>query len=185
MRRPCLPWRIALAIISFWILPMCIFLACGGYFPGRGFVSVGQRKSWNCFVSWHGLTAMLILMALCFIAGRRALKSMLTETTGWEFAAVVLAMVLVDIWVGTGLFETQGFYHSMLGWRWQDYLSVMGGNMYRSFTATTIIFLITRPWRLVPSAGLMPTTAAGVALMLLNYFLAFSAYVTFSVSEIE
>ena len=146
---------------------------------------IAMRKTWNCFVGWQGLLLALSLMIVFGVVARPACRATLARMSLPTISVFLLGMLILDIWAGIWCFETSGFYHSMWRWGTYKYIQTAGENMLWSFPLTAVVILAARPWRLVPAAGLLRVLSGAWALFILNYVIAFLAYVTLQSYELE
>ena len=174
------PLAVFVGTVAVWAimsLPDCVHVP--------GLMGVPERKFMNCFVNWWAFWTIVALAAASFVLGWPAFRRAMSETTARGSWVFFTAMAMVAIWIGAGLFETGMFSHSMLRWRYYDYLQVMGWNALVCFVPTAFVIFLLRPWKLAVSAGWLRTTCLAMSLMLLNYILAFLAYKEFPICLIE
>jgi hypothetical protein len=73
----------------------------------------------------------------------------------------------------------------MHAWPWPGFAQLMLRNAGRSLLATSAAILAARPWRFVPKGSLRRLDASGAGLALLNYILAYMAYVGLQAYEVQ
>lgn len=146
---------------------------------------IAMRKMCNCFAGWQGLVALVLLTAMCLITGRSVTRKAFAEMSLAETWLLFPAMAFLSFAIGWTAFETSSFTHEMWRWDLHNYLQVMGGNMGLSFLPTALVIIVSRPWRFVPDVGITRVVSTSTALLLLNYFVAFLAYVVFPCYKVE
>ena len=146
---------------------------------------IAWRKAKNCFVHPLGLPAAMLLTAACLGWGWRTGKQTLSDMTPIKVWLLLPILCGISIAIGWQTFRVASFTHGMLHWPWYGFAQLALGNLGRALLASSLALLVTRPWRHVPRADLRKLDAAALGLALLNYLIAFMAYVSFQRFEME
>ncbi len=178
------PRNIPLSIFLFFLLIIFARLALTllfGYRPGQ---YVARYKIQMGFVNYFGFALFLVLLALCIFDGWYFIKRAYAGLRPIELWIVMPIMVLTSVYIGWSYFETSSFRHVMRFWNLGNYLPIVRANFIRIIPSTLIFLLIGRPWRF---SGDKPVkiVSGSLGYLLLNYLIAFSAYMAYYRIEME
>ena len=132
-----------------------------------------------CFARSYNLIWVLALMAVCFVINRSLIRDVFAKTRLFKLWILLPGLALLSAVIGGSRFELTLFYHGLMGISTLAWLPIIKRNFWSVAIPVVAVLLLCAPWRDVRKSRVLAWVEVSAAVVLLNYNVAFMAYVVF------
>jgi len=131
-----------------------------------------------CFVNVWGFFAVVFSSTVLLSAGWGCLRSAAAGASTREYWIPVIALVVLDFFLGVRWYSPRFIWHSMLASPPGELLWIAARNVALCALVTVLLIVSVRPWRFMPRHGSrFGLLSATIGLILANHMLASAIFV--------